>query len=115
MTDNKNDKYNCNDIIKYYPNIDNIFILSSGTNMDPLLVVTSIIIGGKKHGEAVITGITCLWYSRYTHIMINRQHNKYYDPRMRSNKVEYSKATGSYFITHDVNVPFGIPYFLEAI
>ena len=30
---------------------------------------------------------------------------------MRSNKVEYSTAAGVYFTTHDVKVPFCIPYF----
>ena len=38
--------------------------------------------------------------------MIKRKHTKYYERQMRYNKVEYSTATGIYFTTHDVKVPF---------
>ena len=33
---------------------------------------------------------------------------------MRSNKVEYSKATGLYCVTHDVKVPFCMPNFTSS-
>ena len=38
--------------------------------------------------------------------MINIKYNKYYERKMRSNKVEYSTADGVYCTTHDVRVPF---------
>ena len=38
--------------------------------------------------------------------MIKRRHTKYYERKMRSNKVEYSKSEGLYCITHDVKVTF---------
>ena len=38
--------------------------------------------------------------------MIKRRHTKHYERKMRSNKVEYSTASGVYCTTHDVKVPF---------
>ena len=46
--------------------------------------------------------------------MIKRRHNKYYEHKMRSNKVEYSTATGLYCTTHDSKVPFFKPDFSSS-
>ena len=42
--------------------------------------------------------------------MIKRRHTKYYEHNMRSKKVEYNTVTGLYCMTHDVKVPFCMPY-----
>ena len=81
------------------------FNASSGT-MDPLSVVTVTLLEGNKHTATAIDGITCLWDSRYTNIMIKIKINKYYEHKMQSNKIEYSTAAGVYCTTHDVKVPF---------
>ena len=57
-----------------------------------------------------VAGLTCLWYSRYTDRMIKIRYNEYYERKMRSNKVEYSTASGVYCTTHGVKVHF---YMLE--
>ena len=36
------------------------------------------------------------------------KHTKYYEHKMRYNKVEYGTATGLYCTTHDVKVPFSM-------
>ena len=64
------------DAIEYDPKLDGKFSLSSGTNRDLLTVVTVSLRGGKKHRETIIYGLTCIWDSVYTKIMIKRQHNK---------------------------------------
>ena len=111
MNDNINiNKNQHNDAIEYDPKFDNKFSLSR-KNKDPISVVTVSLIGGKKQSVAIITGLTCLWYSRATNIMIKRQHTKPYERNICSNKVEYSTAVGPYCITHDVKVPFCIPEF----
>ena len=43
--------------------------------------------------------------------MINRKHTGIYYQNMRPDKVEYSTSAGPYCTTHDVKVPFFIPYF----
>ena len=53
-----------------------------------------------------VAGITYLWDSRATYRMIKIKQTKNYKPNMRSNKVEYSTASGMYCATHDVKVPF---------
>ena len=59
----------------------------------------------------MISGLTYLWDIRYTDITIKRRHTKPYEHTIRSNKVELSTATGTYFMPHDVKVPFCMPYF----
>ena len=49
-----------------------------------------------------------------TDSMIKRRHTNNYELQMRSNKVEYSTATGVYCRTHDVKVPFFIPDFSSS-
>ena len=58
--------------IEYDPKFDNKFSLSSRTK-DSLPVVTVSLRGGKKQMATMITGLTCLWDSRYTKGMINRK------------------------------------------
>ena len=43
--------------------------------------------------------------------MIKTRQTKYYKHKMRSNKLEYSKAAGLYCTAHDVKVPFCMPEF----
>ena len=38
--------------------------------------------------------------------MVKRKHTKYYELKMRSNKLKYSAATGLHCTTHDVKVTF---------
>ena len=38
--------------------------------------------------------------------MVKRKHTKYYELKMRSNKLKYSAATGLHCTTHDVRVTF---------
>ena len=68
----------------------------------------------KRHRETIISGLTCLWGSRATNIMIKRRHTKPYEKNMCSNKVEYSTNVGAYCTMHDVKVPFFMPEFLAA-
>ena len=69
VTNNIKNKDQCNDSIEYEPKFDNKFSLSSGTK-DPLPVVTFSLRGGKKHRANIIAGLTSLWDSRVTDIMI---------------------------------------------
>ena len=92
----KTNKYQHNDVIYDELTFDtNSFFFSSGTK-DPLPVVTASLGGGKKHRTKTVSGLTCLWYSRTNNSMIKIRHTKYYQLKMRSNKVEYSKAAGVY-------------------
>ena len=75
VTNNINNKDQCNDAIEYEPKFDNKFSLSSG-NKDLLLVVTVSLQGGKKHRTTIISSLTCLWYIRDNNIMIKFRHNK---------------------------------------
>ena len=115
VTDNlKNYKDQSNEAIKSDPTFDNSsFNLSRGTS-DPLPVVTVSLRGGKKHGATIVAGITCLWDSGATNIMIKRRHTKHYERNMTSNKVEYITAAGMYCTTHDIKVPFFMPEFSRS-
>ena len=110
----KTNKYQHNDAIYNDLTFDtNSFNLSNGTK-DPLPVVSVSLRGGKKHISMNVSGITCLWDSEATNIMINRRHTKYYECKMQYNKVEYSTAAGVYCTTHDVKVTFCMPYFSSS-
>ena len=54
VTINLKNKYECNDATYYGPRFDNEFILSSGTPMNPLTVVTVSIIVGKKKSQQLL-------------------------------------------------------------
>ena len=82
--------------------------------MDTLQVVDVSLRGGKKNRATFIARITCLWDIRDNKIMIERKHTGPYDPRIRSNKVDYSMFVGPYFTTYDVKVLFHMPEFLAA-
>ena len=110
VTNKIKNKYQCNDAIKYENIFDNNFILSSGTK-DTLPVATVSLRGGKKHRETIIDSLKCLWYRVANNRMIKRRHNKPYYPKICSNKVDCTKATGLYCITHDVKVKFCMPQF----
>ena len=69
VTNNINNKDQCNEAIGYEPNFDNKFSLSSGTK-DPLAVVTVSLRGGKKHRATIIDVLKCLWDSGATEITI---------------------------------------------
>ena len=96
MTDNINkNKNEHNDPIEYEPRFDSKFILSSGTK-DPLPVVTVSLRRGKKQRAKIIAGLTCLWDSRATDVMIKRRHTKPYEIKIRSKKVKCSTDVGPY-------------------
>ena len=52
-----------------------------------------------------------MWYRGSTNSTINRKHINPYKSKIRSNKAEYSTASGPYRTTHDVKVPFIMPEF----
>ena len=83
----KKNKNQHNDSIEYEPKFDNKFSLSSGTK-NPIPVVTVSLRGGKKQMATIISGLTCLWYSRPTYSINNSQHTKPRKRNMSSNKVE---------------------------
>ena len=58
------------------------------------------------HRATTVAGLTCLWDSGATYIMIKILHTKHYERKMWSNKVEYSTAAGVYYTTHNVKLPF---------
>ena len=108
LTNNiKTNKNQRNDAIKNDPKFYNTFNLSSGNN-DPLTVVTVSLQGGKKKRATTVACLTWLWDIGATDIMNKIKHTKYYEHKMRYNKVEYSTATGLYCTTHDVKVPFSM-------
>ena len=115
MTENlKSYNNQINEDIDNDPKFDNSgFNLSSNTG-EPLPVVTVSLRGGKKHRAIVVAGITCLCDSGSTNIMIKIKHNKHYESKMRSNRVEYRTADGVYCTNHDVKVPFCISEFLGS-
>ena len=94
-----------NDAVENEPKFDNSFNLSSGTR-DPLPVVTVSLRGGKKQRAMAVAGLTCLLDRGATNSMIKIIHTKYYELKMRSNKVKYSTSAGLYYTTHDVKVNF---------
>ena len=110
VTENlKNYQDHSNEAINSDPTFDkSSFNLSSGTN-NPLPVVNVYLQGVNTHIETTFYGLTCLWESGATNIMIKRLHTKNYERKIRSNKVEYSTTAGVYFATHDIKVPFCMP------
>ena len=62
-------KDQCNDATEYEPKFHGKVSLSGGTK-DPIPVVTVSLGGGNIHRETIIAGLTCLWDSRCTNIMI---------------------------------------------
>ena len=107
MTDNINtNKCQLNDTIYNDTAFDNNSFNLSICNRDPLPVVTVTLLVSKKHRATTVGGITCVWDSGATDNMIKIKHTKYYECKMRYNKVEYSTANGVYCTTHDFKVPF---------
>ena len=107
MTDNINtNKCQLNDTIYNDTAFDNNSFNLYIWNKDPLPVLTVTLQGSKKHRAMTVDGITCLCYSGATNSMIKIKHTKYYECKMRYNKVEYSTANGVYCTTHDFKVPF---------
>ena len=84
------------------------FNLSSGTS-NPLPVVNVSLRGGNKHRATTVDGLTCLWDSGATDSMLKRRQTKHYERNIRSNKVEYSTASGMYCTANGVKVPFCMP------
>ena len=97
VTDNLNNyKYQSNESINNEQTFDtSSFNLSSSTS-DPLPVVTIYLRRGKKNIATTAACLTRLWYSGVTNRMIKIRHTKNYERKMRSNKVEYSTASGMY-------------------
>ena len=105
----KTNKHQSNDAIDNNPAFDTTrFNLSSGTK-DPLPVVIVSLRVGKKQIATTVDGLTCLWDSGDTKIMIKIRHTKYYERNIRSNKVECSTVASFYRTTHDVKVTSFMP------
>ena len=109
VTDNiRKNKNQHNYSIENEPDFDHKFSLSRRTK-DLLPVVTVRIREGKKQREKMIEVLTCLLDSGATDIMIEIKHDKHYEHRMRSNKVEYITASGTYYTMHNFKGPFCMP------
>ena len=74
MTNNTENKNQCDDTIKYESKFDNKSSLSRGPNKDPLPVVTDNLIEVKKHGSTIISGLNFLSGSGATENMIKLRH-----------------------------------------
>ena len=115
VTDNlKNYEDQINESINSEPTFDTSSFTLSGGNSDPLPVVTVSLRVVKKHISTNVAGLTCLWGSGATDVMIKIQHTKHYERKMRSNKVDYITAAGVYCTTHDVKVPFCMQEFSSS-
>ena len=115
VIDNINtNKCQLNDTIYNDTAFDNNSFNLSICNRDPLPVVTVTLLVSKKHRATTVDGITCVWDSGATDNMIKIKHTKYYECKMRYNKVEYSTANGVYCTTHDFKVHFLWQSFLAA-
>ena len=74
----KNDKDWNDESINSEPTFDtSSFNLSRGTS-NPLPVITVSLRGGKKHRSTTVAGLTCLWGSGATDIIIKRLHTNHY-------------------------------------
>ena len=80
--------------------------------MYPLALLTVSLKGDKKNRETIMSSLSCLWDSRATNSMIDTKNIDIglYGCNIHSNKVEYITATGLYSTTHDVKLPFCMPY-----
>ena len=107
----KTNKYQLNDAIHNEPTFDTSRFNSYKGTREPLPVVNITPLGGRKHRSMTVSGLTYLWDSGDTDSTIKRKHTKYYERKMRYNKVEYSTAAGIYCTMHDVKVHFCMPYF----
>ena len=88
MTDDKStNKDQHNDAIDNEPTFDNNSFNLYRETKDPLPVVTFSLRGGKKHIPITVSGITCLWGSGATNIMIKIIHIKYYERNIWYNKL----------------------------
>ena len=108
-------KYQCDYAIAYDQIFDNTFSLSSESSRDTLTVVTVSLRRGNKNRANITSGLTYLWDSGAAYITIKRKHTRTYESRMRSNKVEYSTASGPYCRTHNFKVKILCLSFLAAI
>ena len=70
---------------------------------DTLPIVIIILRVENMSRNTLKSGITYLWDSGATAIMIKRNHI------LRANKVKYNTAPGPYKTTHGVKVPFSTP------
>ena len=95
VTDNKKtNKDQLNEAIYNEPTFDTSSFNSSSSTRYPLPVVTVTLQGGKKHRATNVAGLAFLWDSGANDSTIKRKHYKYYELKMRSNKLEYSTAAG---------------------
>ena len=61
VSNNINNKNQCDDAIEYETKFDSKFSLSSGPNRDPLSVVTVSLIRGNKHRATIFANLSYLW------------------------------------------------------
>ena len=91
--------------------IDNALKFGSNYNLAipiryPQSVVANILRKGNKYTNMVMAGITCLWDTIDSYIIIKRKYINYYKENINPNKLEYSTASGRHFTKHDVKVSF---------
>ena len=114
MTNNINNKDQCDDAIEDELIFYNKFSLSSAINIDPLILLTVRLREVKEHRATIISGLECLWDSGATNITIKRIHNKTYYLKMHYEKVECSTAAWPYCTMHDIKLPFYMPDFYSS-
>ena len=77
----------------------------------PLSIFTVRLRGSEKYIRTLSSGLTFLWDSGDAYSMTNRKNINPYRSKIRYNNIKYIMADGQYRTTHDVQVPFIIPYF----
>ena len=111
MSTNAKKTHKLNDIINNKLKYDISNSIFNNPLEDPLPIVTIRTRGEKKSRHTLNSGLTCVWDSGSTEIMINLKHINYYKSKLRANKVEYSTDIVTYKTKHGVNVPFIIKEF----
>ena len=112
MSDNI--KYNqLNGIIDNELVIDSSNSLANNPIKDTLPIVITGLRFGKRSKHTLNSGLTCLWDSGATNIMIKHKHINPYESKLTANKVKYSTDDGLYKTTYDMKVPFSMPCFFS--
>ena len=81
VTNDINNKDQCNNAIEYEPKFDSKFSLSS-RNKDPLPVVNVSLRVGNKYKATIMHGLACLCDIAATNRIIKRLHIKPYERKM---------------------------------
>ena len=111
MDSNLKELNQLNDFMEHEQKFDSISELYICKTMYPLPLATVSLWWGNSYRSTIVSGMTYIWDSGATNIMIKSKHNNIYERRIRSNKVKYSTDAGLYVTAHDVKLPFWMPEF----